>query len=100
MDILNIIIFWMCTIITGWLGLRHLITIVIGLSQEGPLKSGQRICHFIEFLIYVGGIFFAFKLDSWLPLLTALLIANLFHRFVIWTGQEFSINENNKEEDK
>jgi hypothetical protein len=87
----------MLIIIAGWLGLRHLITIVIGQSQEGPLKSGQRICHFIEFLIYVGGIFFAFKLDSWLPLLAALLIANLFHRFVIWTGKEFPINENDKE---
>ena len=100
MDHINLIIFWICTIIVGWLGLRHLITLVIGQSQEGPLKSGQKVCHFMEFLISVCGIFLAIKLDSWLPLLVAMLIANLFHRFVICTGKEFPINENDIEEDK
>jgi hypothetical protein len=82
------------------LGLRRLITIVIGQPQKGPLKSGQKVCHFMEFLIYVGGIFFAIKLDFWLPSLVAMLIANLFHRIVIWTSTEFPINETDKEEDK
>ena len=95
---INSIIFWICTLLVGWLGLRHLITIVIGQSQEGQLKSGQKICHFMEFLIYVGGIFSAIKLDSWLPLLVAMLIANLFHRFVIWTGRKFPTNENDQED--
>lgn len=54
----------------------------------------------MEFLIYVGGIFFAIKLDFWLPSLVAMLIANLFHRIVIWTSTEFPINETDKEEDK
>lgn len=87
MDLITIL-FWLAVVIVAWLGFRSLITMFIGLSQTGPLKSGQRLCHAIELILYWGACIIAIYTHSWLPLITGVVIAFVFRRSVIRSGEQ------------
>lgn len=80
------ILFWIAVMIVAWLGLRNVITILIGSSQIGPLKPGQRLCHGISFLIYWGGCGFAIYYRIWWPLAIGLIVEFQFRKSVIRSG--------------
>ena len=85
MDI-KTIIFWIAVVIVAWLGLRHLITIIIGVSSTGPLKSGQRLCHATSLLLLCGGCIAAIYYRIWWPLAVGLIVELLFRKSVIRSG--------------
>ncbi|MHC4259137.1 MAG: hypothetical protein ACYSTF_01810 [Planctomycetota bacterium] len=45
------VLFCVAVGIVGWLGLRHLFSILAGRSQDGPLKPGQRLFHATSLLL-------------------------------------------------
>jgi len=85
MDI-KTIIFWIAVVIVAWLGLRHLIAIIIGVSSTGPLKSGQRLCHATSLLLLCGGCIAAIYYRIWWPLAVGLIVELLFRKSVIRSG--------------
>jgi hypothetical protein len=89
--------FWVAVVIVAWLGLRHLISILTGWSQDGRLKRGQRLCHATSLLILAGSSVTAVIFRVWWPLLAGVVSEGLFRRFIIWTGKEFPLDENERE---
>jgi len=87
------IIFWTAIIIVAWLGLRNLISIIIGHSRTGPLKPGQRLCHATSLLFYWGACAFAVLYHLWWPLVVGVIIELILRKSIIKSGQ--SINEQN-----
>ncbi len=87
--------FWIAVTIVAWLGLRNLVSIVIGSSQTGPLKSGQRLCHATSLLLYWGACAFAVLYRLWWPLAVGVILELLFRKSVIRSGEEASKQENN-----
>ena len=81
------ILFWMFVGIVFWLGLRNLITIVIGTSHEGPLKPGQRACHAISLVLYWASAIVAIFLRAWWPLVAGWLLEFTFRSLIIWSGR-------------
>jgi len=69
-----------------WLGLRNLISILIGSSQMGPLKPGQCLCHATSLLLFWGSCGFATYYRSWWPLLIGFTAELLFRKSVIRSG--------------
>lgn len=72
--------------IVAWLGLRNVITILLGSSQMGPLKPGQRLCHVLSLLIYWGACGLAIYYRIWWPLAIGLIIELLFRKSTIRSG--------------
>lgn len=81
------ILFWLFVAIIVWLGLRNLITIIVGTSHEGPLRPGQRACHAISLLLYWAAAIVAILLRAWWPLLAGWLLEIAFRYLVIWSGR-------------
>ncbi len=80
------ILFWAAIIIVAWLGLRNLISIIIGHSQTGPLKQGQRLCCVTSLIMYWGACTFAIYYRIWWPLAVGLIVELLFRKSVIRSG--------------
>jgi hypothetical protein len=81
------ILFWMAVVIVAWLGLRNLITILIGSSQIGPLRPGQRICHATELVLYWAACLFAIFTHTWWPLAVGVIAGFFFRHSVIRSGE-------------
>ena len=91
------VLFWIALLTVGWLGLRHLITIFVGSSQDGPLKRGQRLCHATSFLLLIGSSVTAAMFKVWWPLLVGVVSEHLFRHFTIGTGEKFPLDVNEKQ---
>lgn len=91
MDI-KTIIFWIAIVIVAWFALRHLIAIIIGVSRTGTLKSGQRLCHAISFLLLCGGCITTIYYRIWWPLVVGLIVELLFRKSVIHSGDTVPFN--------
>lgn len=97
MSYTKLILFCIGIAIVGWLGVRHLITIFIGYSQDGSLKPGQRLCHATSSLLLMGSIVIAVIFKAWWLLLVGVISEYLFRRFTIWTGGKFPLDEKEKQ---
>ena len=84
------ILFWAAIVIVAWLGLRNLISIIIGHSLTGPLKPGQRLCHATSLFLYWGACFFAILFQIWWPLAIGVCLEYLFRKATIKSGELFS----------
>ncbi len=91
------ILFWIAVGIVAWFGLRHLFSILTGWSQDGPWKPYQRPCHVIAIIIYWMACAIAIYTHSWWPLLVGVVLAHLYRRYVIWTGEKFPLSEEEKQ---
>jgi len=91
------VLFWIAVLTVSWLGLRHLITIFVGSSQDGPLKPGQRLCHATSLLLLMGSSVTAVMFKVWCPLLVGVVSEHLFRHFTIWTGGKSPLDENEKQ---
>lgn len=85
--------FWIAVGILAWLGLRHLFSILVGCSRDGPLKPGQRLCHATSLLLLIGSSILAVIFDIWWALLAGVVSEYLFRRLVIWSGEKFPVSE-------
>ena len=83
-------IFVIAIVVVAWLGLRNLITIIIGFSQTGQLKEGQRLCHFVSFLLYWGACGFAIYDHSLWPLAIGTVLEITLRKTIVRLGQEAS----------
>lgn len=92
---LNTILFWMGVFIVAWLGLRNLISFIIGHSQKGQLKQGQRLCHATSLILYWGACVFAVLYRLWWPLVVGFILELIFRKSVIKSG-EVVTRENNE----
>lgn len=80
---------WIGVALAGWYGIREAVTVVTGYSQEGSLRSGQRLCHITVITFCVMGIATGFWLDMWwLPFL-GILVSVAFRSFVRASGRDF-----------
>jgi hypothetical protein len=86
----NSALFWIAVAIVAWLGLRNLLSIVSGLSQTGPLKPGQRLCHATSLFLYWGACVFAVLYRLWWPLAVGVAIELVFRKSVIKSGEKES----------
>jgi Ankyrin repeats (3 copies)/Ankyrin repeat len=82
------ILLYISTAIIAWLGLRHLVSIIIGQSHEGTLKPGQRLCHFTSLMLLWGGCGTALYLRHFWPLIVAAAIEYGFRKAVIRSGEK------------
>ena len=81
------IIFWAIIIIATWLGVvRNIITIILNFSQEGKLKSGQKLCHLTSLLIYACALFLTIKNQIIYPLIIGIILEYVFRMAVIKSG--------------
>ena len=87
------IFFWVAIGIVAWLGLRNLITIIIGHSRMGPLKLGQRLCHATSLLLHWSACFFAIFFRIWWPLVIGVCLEYLFRKATIKSGELVSRDE-------
>lgn len=87
MDLLSIL-FWAAVVIIAWLGLRNLVSIIIGTSRTGPLKPGQRLCHATSLALYWGACAFAIYYRIWWLLAVGTIMELLFRKTVIWSGEK------------
>lgn len=87
---LNSALFWIAVAIVAWLGLRNLVSIVIGSSQTGSLKPGQRLCYATSLLLYWGACVFAVLYGLWWPLVVGVILEFLFRKSVIRSGEKAS----------
>ncbi len=88
MENLLTILFWLAIIIIAWFGIvRNIITIIIGFSQEGKLKSGQRLCHITSLLIYGGALILAIKNHAWIPIIIGIVLEYVFRITVRKSGE-------------
>jgi len=88
MENLLTILFWLTIVIIAWFGIvRNIITIVIGFSQEGKLKSGQRLYHIISLLIYAGTLALAIKNQVWYPLIIGIILEYTFRIIIRKSGE-------------
>lgn len=97
------IIIYISTGIVACLGLRHLISIIIGQSHDGTLKPGQRLCHFTSLVLLWGGCGTALYLHHFWPLIVAVIVDYGFRKAVIRSGEQMkamdlSTNQNPSEE--
>ena len=92
MDFINVL-FWIAFVIVFWLGFRNVIAILIGSSQSGPLKTGQRLCHGISLVIYWAACLFALLYHSFLPFIIGVVIEQIFRRSVIRSGDKAHLRE-------
>ncbi len=83
-------LFWIGVTIVAWLGLRDLISILIGSSQTGPIKPGQRLCHATSLLLYWGACVFAVLYRLWWPLAVGVILELAFRKSVIRSGEKAS----------
>lgn len=81
------IIFWIAVIALAWLGLRNLISIIIGQSQAGQLKTGQRLCHATSLVLYWGACVFAIVYSIWWPLAIGVILELIFRKSVMKSGE-------------
>lgn len=81
---------WIGITIVAWLGLRNLVSIVLGSSQTGPLKPGQRLCHATSLFLYWGACVFAVLCELWWPLVVGVILEFLFRKSVIRSGEKES----------
>ena len=84
----NDVLFWIAVAILGWLGLRNLFSIFTGLSQTGPLKPGQRLCHLTSLCLYWGACAYAVLYDLWWPLGMGFVLELLFRKAIVRSGNE------------
>jgi len=85
---LSTILFWLTIVILAWFGIvRNIITIIIGFSQEGRLKSGQRLCHITSLLIYGGFLILAIKNQTWYPMIIGVVLEYIFRMAVRKSGE-------------
>jgi hypothetical protein len=91
------VIFWVAVGIVAWLGLRHLLSMLTGRSQDGPLKPGQHLCYATSFLLLMGSSVVAAILRVWWLLPVGVVSEHLFRRYVIWTGEKFPLTEEEKQ---
>ena len=87
---LNSVVFWIAVTIVAWLGLRNLVSIVIGSAQTGPLKPGQRLCHATSLLLYWGACVFAVLYQLWWSLAVGVILELIFRKSVIRSGEKAS----------
>jgi len=87
------ILFGIFIAIVAWLGLRHLISIIIGISSTGPLKTGQRLCHATSLFILWGSCFAAIFWNHWWFLPLAVVLEIIFRRTIIRSGEPHSQKE-------
>jgi hypothetical protein len=81
------IIFWIAVFIVAWLGLRNLISIIIGQSQTGKLKTSQRLCHTTSLIILWRSCAFAVVYNLWWPLAIGVISELIFRNSVIKPGE-------------
>jgi len=84
------VIFWIAVVIMAFLGLRNLLTIITGFSQQGQVKKGQRLCHATSMIIFWGACAFAIIYSTWEPLAIGVILELLFRNSVIKSGEIFS----------
>ena len=87
---LNSTLFWIGITIVAWLGLRNLISILIGSSQTGSLKPGQRLCHVTSIILYWGACVFSVLYRLWWPLAVGVILELIFRKSVIRSGENTS----------
>ena len=80
------IAFWIGVACVFWLGLRHLISGIVGINQQGPVKSGQRLCHLASLVLLWGGALIAIVTGSWWPLAIGWTAEFLFRQLVRLEG--------------
>lgn len=80
------ILFWISFVIIFWFGVRNVIVIIIGSSQTGPLKPGQRLCHGTSLFIYWAACLLALLYHSFWPLIISVVIEQLLRRSIIRSG--------------
>ena len=88
------ILFWIAVVAVAWLGLRNLISIIMGQSRTGKLKTGQRLCHATSLIILWGACAFAVVYNLWWPLAIGVILELIFRNIVIKSGEIVS-RENN-----
>ena len=82
------ILFWLTIVIITWSGIvRNIITIIIGFSQEGRLKSGQKLCHLTSLLIYGGALILAIRNETWYPLIIGIVLEYTFRTIIRKSGE-------------
>ena len=98
-DGIVLIVIYVSTIIVAWLGLRHLISIIIGQSHGGALKPGQRLCHFTSLVLLWGGCGAALYLHHFWPLVVAIVVEYGFRKAVIRSGDQMKELDQNPAEE-
>ena len=81
------ILFWASVVIVSWLGIRHIVSIILGWDHDGTLKPGQRLCHLTSFLLLAGSAVAAVTLQSWLPLPVGIALEYAYRHLVRWSGR-------------
>ena len=81
--------FWASVVIVAWFGVRELMTMASGLTQDGPVKPGQSVCHAISLLIYWAACFAAVYYGTFWPLIVGLVLVALWRRAVIASGESY-----------
>lgn len=82
------ILLYIGILVVVWLALRHFLSMIIGYNQEGQTKPGQRLCHFVSFLILCGACVYSFLAKSVIPLIGGIVIEYLLRQAIIYSGQK------------
>jgi hypothetical protein len=82
-----IILLYIGILLVSWLALRHFLSMIIGYNQEGQTKPGQRLCHFVSFMILCGGCVYSFYTKSVIPLIGGVLVEYLLRQAIRYSGQ-------------
>jgi len=77
-------------VVVAWLGLRNLITIIVGVSSTGSLKFGQRLCHVTSLALFWGSCIAAIYYRIWWPLLVGFVAETILRNMVTWSGEVVS----------
>jgi hypothetical protein len=78
---------YVLALIVAFFGLRHLIAMFIGFDQDGPLKPGQRLCHFISLLILWGSCLLSIYFFFFWMLVIGVFAEYIFRNVVVWSGK-------------
>lgn len=84
-------IFWIAIVLVAWLGVRNLISIIMGESRTGTLKPGQRLCHFISMFLLWGACGLSIYIRSFWTLIIGVAIEYLLRKAIIWSGQKIKL---------
>ncbi len=84
------IILYILIVVVAWMGLRHLISLLIGQDQCGILKRGQRLCHFVSLLILWASCAFSLYINAFWPLIVGFSFECLLRKAIIWSGQRMN----------
>ena len=87
------IILYILTGIVAWLGLRHLISIIIGQSHGGQLRPGQWLCHFTSLVLLWGGCVAAIYLHYFWLLIVVVAVEYGFRKVVVRSGKQMSFRD-------